>query len=263
MDKKADPDARPRRPVRSLLRELYHGETSRALRFQAMWLFFDALLIAFFMVSPFIEHGTAFLLADYAIALVLFADLVARAWAFGNFTRWIARPLVWADFAVLLSLIIPVYAANLGFLRILRAYSLIHGASLWRLLGPRVQQHSDSIKAVFNLVVFIFMMTALVHTLFAGRVPHIKSYLDSLYFTVASLTTTGYGDIVLPGVWGRLISVLIMIGGVSLFFRLVQVAIRSPKVRAPCPSCGLQRHEPDAIHCKACGQALHIPHDND
>jgi voltage-gated potassium channel len=35
------------------------------------------------------------------------------------------------------------------------------------------------------------------------------------------------------------------------------------KVLFPCPQCGLQRHEPDAVHCKACGQVLNIPNDND
>ncbi len=249
--------------LRRQLRELYHGESRAAVRFQATWLIFDAMLIVFFMVSPFIERGTTFLVLDYVIAFILLADLGARAWAYGNLRKWISRPIVWADFAVLVSLVVPVYAANLGFLRILRAYSLINGASVWRLAGARWRQYSETIKALANLVVFIFMMTALVHTVFAGQVAAIQSYMDSLYFTAASLTTTGYGDIVLPGFWGRAISVIIMFGGVSLFFRLVQVAMRTPKVRYPCPACGLQRHEPDAVHCKACGQALNIAHDND
>jgi voltage-gated potassium channel len=30
-------------------------------------------------------------------------------------------------------------------------------------------------------------------------------------------------------------------------------------VRFACPTCGLQRHEPDAVHCKACGMILNIP----
>jgi voltage-gated potassium channel len=248
---------------RGVLRELYHGQSRTAVRFQATWLIFDALLIAFFMVSPFIERGATFLVLDYAIAGVLLLDLVARAWAFGNFRSWIARPIVWADIAVLLSLVVPVYAANLGFLRILRAYSLVNGSSFWRVVGRSWMQYSETIKAIANLTVFIFMMTALVHTLFAGRVPEIRSYMDSLYFTATSLTTTGYGDIVLPGFWGRAISVLIMFGGVTLFFRLIQVVMRTPKVRHPCPSCGLLRHEPDAIHCKACGQGLNIRHDNE
>jgi voltage-gated potassium channel len=167
---------------------------------------------------------------------------------------------------VLISLLAPMYAANLGFLRILRAYSLINGQAFWRVIGGgrwRDTDLAEAAKAAANLFVFVFMMTALVHSVFAARVPELTSYMESLYFTVTSLTTTGYGDIVLPGFWGRAVSIVIMLGGVTLFFRLVQVAMRTRKVRYPCPSCGLQRHEVDAVFCKACGGGLKIEHDND
>ena len=89
--------------------------------------------------------------------------------------------------------------------------------------------------------------------------PAIGNYVDALYFTVTSLTTTGYGDVTLPGTSGRLISVVVMIFGVTLFLRLAQVLFRPTRVRYPCPACGLQLHEPDAVHCKACGTILNIP----
>jgi voltage-gated potassium channel len=34
------------------------------------------------------------------------------------------------------------------------------------------------------------------------------------------------------------------------------------KVRYRCPSCGLLRHDRDAVHCKACGELLNIPNDD-
>lgn len=254
-------------PMRLLLNELYFKATTRAIRFQAMLLVFDLVLIAFFAISPFIEHGTAFLLIDYAIAALLLIDLAARAWGYGDFVRWVARPIVWADLAVLVSLLMaPILGANLGFLRILRAYSMINGVVFWRIVGRGRWQNSDAaetVKAAANLFLFVFMMTALVHTSFAARTPALQSYMDSLYFTVTSLTTTGYGDIVLPGAWGKAVSIIIMIGGVTLFFRLVQVAMRMRKVRHPCLSCGLVRHEADAVCCKACGTRLRIVHENE
>jgi voltage-gated potassium channel len=39
----------------------------------------------------------------------------------------------------------------------------------------------------------------------------------------------------------------------------LQTLIRPQKVRYACPACGLQRHEVDAVHCKACGLLLKIP----
>ena len=49
-----------------------------------------------------------------------------------------------------------------------------------------------------------------------------------------------------------------MIFGVTLFLRLAQVLLRPEKVPITCPTCGLQRHDPDAVHCKHCGETLHI-----
>ncbi|GAN52559.1 hypothetical protein BHAOGJBA_6322 [Methylobacterium hispanicum] len=121
------------------------------------------------------------------------------------------------------------------------------------------RRNEDAILAATNLVVFVFTMTGIVYATQHDHNPAIQTPVDALYFTVTSLTTTGYGDITLPGSSGRLLSVFVMICGVTLFFRLAQVVFRPYKVRFPCDACGLQRHEPDAVHCKACGNLLNIP----
>lgn len=115
------------------------------------------------------------------------------------------------------------------------------------------------IAAGIDLAAFVFVMTGLVYATQRWSNPAITNYVDALYFTVTSLTTTGYGDVTLPGPTGRLLSVVIMLCGVTLFLRLAQIIIRPSKVRFCCPACGLQRHEPDAVHCKACGLLLNMP----
>ena len=70
---------------------------------------------------------------------------------------------------------------------------------------------------------------------------------------MTALTTTGFGDITLSGTTGRMITVVIMIFGVTLFLNL------DPEGRFACPTCGLQRHDSDAVHCTACGTVLNIP----
>ena len=85
------------------------------------------------------------------------------------------------------------------------------------------------------------------------------SFLDVVYFTMISITTTGFGDITLPGPAGKLTSIVTMLIGISLFVRLAQLIFRPYKVEFSCPQCALQRHEPDAVHCKACGFRLKIP----
>jgi voltage-gated potassium channel len=110
-----------------------------------------------------------------------------------------------------------------------------------------------------HLAVFLFVMTAIVYETQRWRNGDIANYVDALYFTVTTLTTTGFGDITLPGTLGRLMSIVIMIFGVTLFFGLARAVLVPNKVRFRCPKCALLRHEPDAVHCKACGEVLKIP----
>jgi voltage-gated potassium channel len=121
------------------------------------------------------------------------------------------------------------------------------------------KRNEEVIIAVTNLSVFIFVMTAIDYETQRVLNKDIANYADALYFTVTALTTTGFGDITLPGTSGRLITVAIMIFGVTLFFNLARALLAPSKVRFSCPTCGLQRHDIDAVHCKACGTTLNIP----
>ncbi len=104
-------------------------------------------------------------------------------------------------------------------------------------------------------------MTELVFVTQVQNNPHVTNFLDALYFTIAALTTTGFGDVTLQGQSGRALSIIIMIFGVTLFLRLAHAMFRPSKVRFNCDDCGLFLHENDAVHCKHCGTVLNIPSD--
>ena len=249
--------------LRARLRALYHGDSKTAVKFRLGIIVLDLAIVAFFVASPILRETRAFYVLDYVIAAFLVLDLGARILASPDLTAWIKRPLSWVDIAVLLTLLFPVWLANFGFLRVLRLWTLIESDFFWRTVGHRYDntRWEELTKAAARLLTFIFVITGFVYATFIGRYEGIGGWVDALYWTVTSLTTTGYGDISLPGVWGRLLSIAVMLGGVSLFIRLMQVLVRPHKVRHPCPTCGLILHDPDAVHCKACGVVLCIPNE--
>lgn len=250
--------------IRARLHELYHGQSRKAVRFRLGVIAIDFLLIGFFIVAPFIRETPVFLLVDLVVAFVLLLDIAGRAFGAERLTHWIRRPSTWLDLFVLATLLFPLWLFNLAFLRVLRLWTLIHSEFFWETIGRRYDdtRWEDVTRAATTLVTFIFVMTGFVYTSFARVHPGINGYVDALYFTIATLTTTGFGDIVLPGTWGRLISIVTMLTGITLFVRLAQALFRPYKVRFPCPACGLQRHDIDAVHCKACGELLNIPNDD-
>lgn len=253
-----DPHGLPR--LRSTLRLLYHGQTPRALRFQFAVLVVDLVIIAFFMATPTLRERQYFLWVDFAVAAVLFADLIARSLAAREPLRWLRQPTTLVDIFVLVTLLFPAWLANFGFLRILRLWTLSRSGALWRPLKRlHLTQYQDTGQAVVNLVTFLFLVSGFILTFFVGEQAGIDSYIDALYFTVTAVTTTGFGDITLPGPVGKLTSIAVMIVGITLFVRLAQSIFRPHKVTFPCPQCGLSKHDPDAVHCKACGHILNIP----
>lgn len=248
--------------LRARLRALYHGSSRTAVRFRLAVLTIDLIIVAFFIAAPLLKQvGLAFYVVDYVVAAILAADLAARALAYSNIKDWLKRPIVWVDLFILATLLFPAWLFNLGFLRVIRLWTLVSSDFFWRTVGRKYDDTrvEDTTKAVVALVTFVFVATGFVYTGFMGRYEGISGWVDALYFTVTSLTTTGYGDILLPGVWGRIVSIVIMLVGVTLFVRLGQTLLRPHKVRYPCERCGLQVHDPDAVHCKACGNLLCIP----
>ncbi|KKB12782.1 ion transporter [Devosia geojensis] len=245
---------------RARLRLLYHGQSVQALRFQFAVLLVDLAIIAFFIATPLLRGDPAFLWIDLSVAALLLADLTARGLATSDIPKWLRQLPVVVDIFILATLLFPTMLANLGFLRILRLWTLTRRSVLWKPLEKRgLGLWRESAQAVINLLVFLFIVTGFVYTFFAGEETGIEGYVDALYFTVTAVTTTGFGDIILPGTFGKLTSIIVMIVGISLFVRLAQAIFRPHKVNFPCPQCGLRKHDPDAVHCKACGHVLNIP----
>lgn len=220
----------------------------------------DLAIIAFFIASPLLKGREYFLWIDYSIAALVFIELVARGLASRDIKRWLRQLPVIIDIFILATLLAPTLLFNLGFLRILRLWTLSKSPIVWRpLIKRRLGAYQETVQAVINLLVFIFVVTGFVYTAFVSEETGIVGYVDALYFTVTTMTTTGFGDITLPGTFGKLVAIAVMLMGISLFVRLAQLIFRPAKVHFPCPQCGLSKHEPDAVHCKACGHILNIP----
>ena len=248
--------------MRKAIELLYTGRSRNAARFRYGLIAFDLCTIAFFIATAPLPPTPTILAVDIALGAIILADFLARLWIAPDKPRMLRQVYTIADIVVIASLLLaPIITQNLVFLRVLRALRLLHSYHVLRDLrreAPFFRRNEDVIVSAVNLGVFIFLVTALVFVLQFGDNPDIGSYIDALYFTVATLTTTGFGDIILTGNAGRLLAVFIMVVGVALFLRLAQTIFRPQKVSFTCPDCGLSRHEPDAVHCKHCGQILKI-----
>jgi len=222
----------------------------------------DIVTVTFIIATSFLPRGKVIESLDVVFGVLILADFSARLIISRHPLQDFTRLSTWTDLVVMISLLAPLAGEAGGFLRTLRTLRLLRDYQMVARLradSSFFQRNEEVIFAVANLAVFIFVMTGIVYETQKSHNNHIANYADALYFTVTALTTTGFGDITLPGTVGRLITVVIMIFGVTLFLNLAKALLAPAKVRFPCPICGLQRHDSDAVHCKACGTVLAIP----
>lgn len=251
----------PKQSLKQRITTLYEGMAPASHRFRYALLVFDLVTIAFVVVSSFVQTRSTEII-DAAIGVLIALDFFARLWISGNRRKMLTSPFGVIDVIVIISLLAPLVGEGLAFLRVVRVLRLLRSYQLVLRLRqdfPWFRRNEQIVMSALNLTVFLFLMTALVYETQHYTNAKITNYADALYFTVTTLTTTGFGDVVLEGTFGRMTAVVIMIFGVSLFLRLVQVTLRPDKVNYRCPDCGLSRHDRDAVHCKACGRLLNIP----
>lgn len=247
--------------LRSRIGNLYNGDGRAGKGFRWSLFLFDIAVLGYFLWTATRPITGAILAIDLALGALMMMELGIRLWIADDRRTSVVSLSFLIDIVVIASLFAPLVFENLAFLRILRALRFMHSyrtAEELTAIWPWFSRNRHVVMAATNLVVFVFMVTSVVWVLEHKINDQINTWIDALYFTVTTLTTTGFGDIILKDDLGRLLTVLIMVFGVALFLRLVQQIFRPSKVNQTCPHCGLRQHDPDASHCKHCGNVIYI-----
>ncbi|MCJ7801506.1 MAG: potassium channel family protein, partial [Candidatus Marinimicrobia bacterium] len=123
--------------------------------------------------------------------------------------------------------------------------------------------------------IFVFLFTVLLAVVLMGSLMYVvegeengfTSIPRSIYWSIVTLTTVGYGDISPQTPFGQMLASIIMIFGYGLIAvptGIVTVEIArdniSKKVQIStqaCPQCSSEGHDNDAKFCKFCGADLY------
>lgn len=133
--------------------------------------------------------------ADYALRLVLAEHRFH--WFFSN--------------------LLDLAAVALPFLRPLRALRLVAVVgALQRALGGAIRGSVIVYSAVTSiLLVYVSSLAVLEAERSAGH-PYIRNFGDAVWWSISTITTVGYGEFFPVTFAGRMIAVLLMVGGISL-----------------------------------------------
>ncbi|MDY7023237.1 MAG: ion transporter, partial [Cyanobacteriota bacterium] len=183
---------------------------------------------------------------DQVIVIIFACEYLIRFWVAEQKFRFIFNPYSIIDLVAILPYFLGFF--NISFLRILRWFRILR---LIRFIDVKVYifrlQTEDAIifaRILFTLLTIIFIFSGLIYQVESPVNPKIfKTFLDAVYFSVVTMTTVGFGDVVPLSEAGRFLTILMILTGIALIPWQVgdlikQLITTASKVETVCSGCG-------------------------
>jgi voltage-gated potassium channel len=156
-------------------------------------------------------------------------------------------------------------ALQIGFLRsirivrVLRFYRFTEDAEFF--FGTVTDNTLRAGRLLLTILVLLFISAGLFYSVERTANPDVGTFGDAFYYAVITLSTTGFGDIIPTTTAGRWVTVGSILAAIIVIPRQASKFVREwtskEKISVTCPQCGLEYHDSDASHCKACGHVIY------
>lgn len=241
------------------------------LSIAALVLLSSAIFIAeTYPIPPLLRDELDFL--NEMILGIFTLEYLLRFWSAENKRRYFFRLYSLIDLLAILpffftSTVDIRFIRIFRWFRILRLLRYVEGKTIF---GYVTREDSTIfVRILFTLFTIIFVFSGLIYQVEHPANPDkFATFLDAIYFSVATMTTVGFGDITPISQMGRLLAVLMILTGIALIpwqvgdliKQLLKTSAQSSKTIL-CTNCGLTSHDTDARFCKICGKSLVITED--
>jgi voltage-gated potassium channel len=244
----------------------------------------NLVICAIFVVETYpVSEATKRLMWNIEIIIVLFfmVEYAARLYGAKNRLRQLIDIYSILDFIAIVPtlslLVLPLFGImpNFGFLRVIR---MIRVLRIFRFLrftadpnfffGTITLRLLNVIKLFLTIFMIFFISSGLFFHVENAINPNVQTFGDAFYFTVVTLSTVGFGDIIPMSEAGKWVTVLMILSGIILIpwqvSRLVKEWLHiATKKEVICLGCGLRYHDENASHCKSCGHIIYQEYDGD
>ena len=274
---------RPQRaPWRLRLHEIiFEAETPEGRGFDVALL----LLIGLSVVSVVLEsvaelrqaYGPLFRRVEWGVTIIFTIEYLLRLLAVRQPLRYAFSFFGLVDFLAIAPTYLSVFVAGaqsllviraLRLLRVFRVLKLVQFVGEARLLGNALRASRRKILVFLGTVMTLVIIIGALMYLIEGEASGFTSIPQSIYWTIVTMTTVGYGDIAPLTVAGKILACLVMVTGYGIIavptgivtVELAEAGRKRISTQA-CPNCGRDGHDNEALFCCFCGASLEVePH---
>ncbi|GAA5316877.1 MAG: ion transporter [Candidatus Pelagadaptatus aseana] len=239
-----------------------------------IWLIVISVLLVMLETVSWIEQewGEWLIMIEWGFTVVFTLEYLVRIYVTERRWAYIRSFYGIVDLLSILPTYLGLFFTDARYLLIVRVLRVLRVFRVLKL----VQYMSEANILVRSMKmsrrkIFVFFSTVLVLSTIFGSLMYIvegpehgfTSIPKSIYWTIVTITTVGYGDITPHTVMGQFIASAAMLTGYSIIavptgILTAELASEMQKERTQivCPNCHHAGHESDAFHCKHCGSDL-------
>ena len=265
-------------PHRERLHEIiFEADTPAGKALDVALLIMILLSVAVVMLESIAElnrlYHQWFLMLEWTFTILFTLEYLLRLYSIRRPWWYAASFFGVIDLLAIIPTYLSLFIAGTHYLIVIRALRLLRVFRIFK-LGHFMKEGFIIIKAIqasrAKIFVFLSFITVLVliigsvmYLVEGGSNPGFSSIPRSIYWSIVTLTTVGFGDITPQTGLGQFLSAIVMILGYAVIAvptgivsaEFIQQA-RSPQNTQACQYCGREGHADDARYCKYCGHAL-------
>ena len=241
---------------------------------------YDEILIVFILLSIgivlldstqsiHIKFKRFFTICEWFFVIIFTIEYILRAYFSKSRTSYVFSFYGIIDFIAIFPSYLSLFFTGTTSLLVIRAFRLLR---IFRIL--KLLKYLEAVKILTFVLkdsrhkITVFLVAVTVFVIFMGSVMFFiegeengfTSIPRSIYWSIVTITTVGYGDITPKTILGQMVASILMVisygviaiptGIISSTFTKYQAS------KLICPRCQASFHDSDAKHCKLCGTGL-------
>lgn len=225
------------------------------------------------------RFGLLFKILEWLFTIAFTIEYVLRIYTVKKPFKYITSFYGIVDLLSILPAYLSLFILGTQSLLVIRALRLLRVFRIFKMAQAlnqgfvivRALRNSSTKIGVFLFVVMITVCIfgSLMYLVEGGSNDQFDSIPRSIYWSIVTITTVGFGDITPKTTLGQFLSAALMILGYAIIAVPTGIVTNelfkgeelheSDLSTEHCRSCSKEGHDPDAIYCKYCGDILNEP----
>ena len=265
-----------KQPLKQKLHEIiFEADTKAGKLFDIILIISIILSIIAVMLDSTLEYnikyGDELFMIEWFFTILFTIEYLLRIYSIGKPMKYITSFYGVIDLLAIaptyVSLLIPgsQFFLVIRVLRVLRVFRVLKfvqyiSEATYLMNALRASRRKITVF-LFSVVTLVVIMGSFMY-LIEGVENGFTSIPRSIYWSIVTLTTVGYGDISPQTPLGQILASVIMILGYGIIavptgIVTAEMAFEKRRTKTQaCPQCSSEGHDDDAVHCKYCGAKL-------